>query len=156
MATAIHDSTLVPVPIFTRWPQNDAELWAFVAAVWGVEIPRVRICALHKSPFEAFADSFFARSPVSVWKASRGFGGKSYLLATLGVTEQLVFGADVTILGGSGAQSARVHEYMRTRWAARFAPRHLLIAEPTLYETRLSNGGRIRALMASQTSVRGP
>ena len=150
-------TTSKPRPhIIRRPPRTDNELWEYVATLWGVEIPRERCCELHRAPFEAFAHAFFARSRVAVWIASRGFGGKSFLLATLGLTEQVGLGAYVTILGGSGQQSERVHEYMRKHWDAPQAPRHLLLDDPTMRETKLRNGGHVKALMASSSAVRGP
>lgn len=142
--------------VFHRWPTDDDELWNFVATIWGIEIPRVRVCSNHVAPFEAFADAFFARHPISIWKASRGLGGKSMLLATLTQTEMVALEADCTILAGSGAQSASVHAYMQKAWNAPLAPRELLASDPSKYATLLRNGGRVRALMASQTSARGP
>ena len=141
---------------FARWPQDDDELWEFVATVWGLEIPRERICRGHVPPFEAFSRAFFAREPITVWKASRTFGGKTTLLSLLALTELVVLGAEIRLLGGSGEQAARVHEYMGKRWDGPFAPRHLIVGEPTATETVLSNGGKVEALMASQRSVRGP
>lgn len=142
--------------VIGRAPRTDEELWEYVATLWGVQIPRDRCCADHQSPFEAFAHAFFARSRVAVWVASRGFGGKSFLLATLGLTEQVALGAYVAILGGSGQQSERVHEYMRKHWEFPVAPRGLLLDDPTARETKLRNGGHVKALMASAPAVRGP
>lgn len=87
---------------------------------------------------------------------SRGFGGKSFLLATLGLTEAIILGANVTILGGSGAQSQNVHKYMQKFWTKPFAPKNLLKSDPTKMKTELRNGAEISALLASSTSVRGP
>lgn len=141
--------------VLRRPPQTDDELWQAVRTIWGVEIPRQRVCRNHKAPFEAFADAFFARSPVSVWKASRGFGGKSMTLATLGMTEAVLLRSEVVVLGGSSAQSLRVHEVMKEGWDWPLAPVSLL-AKQTMYQTHLTHGGGVRALMASQKSVRGP
>lgn len=136
--------------------QHEEELRLFVAKAWGVHIPDVRMCPNHTTPWRAFADAYFARSPVSVWKASRGFGGKSYLLALLALTEAVTLKADVNVLGGSGEQSARVLAYMVKFWAHESAPRDLLASDPSKRETRLVWGNTIQALMASQASVRGP
>ena len=127
-----------------------------MATVWGIEIPRVAICPNHHAPFDAFADAFFARSAVAVWKASRGFGGKTTLMGTLTATEGLVLGAEGTILGGSAAQSLRVKEVMHECMDSPLAPKDALAADPTRYVTQFKNGGRVVALMASQRSVRGP
>jgi Intein splicing domain/LAGLIDADG-like domain len=87
---------------------------------------------------------------------SRGFGGKSFMLALLATCEAVWLGAESSVLGGSGAQSTNVHEHSNHLWHAPLAPMHLLADEPTKYSTVLRNGGRLNVLMASQRSVRGP
>ncbi len=140
-----------------RLPIRDEDaLRAFVERAFGVRIPDVQVCPRHSTPWRAFADAYFGRSPISVWKGSRGFGGKSFTLALLGLTEALTLGAEVSILGGSGQQSLRVHEALGRFWASKAAPRTMLEGDPTQRETRLRNGATIRALLASSTSVRGP
>ncbi len=144
--------------------ETDEDLHAWVRDHLGVVIPRHAVCDGHVAPLHAFADAYFARYPRSVWKASRGFGGKSVLLAALSATEAITLGASVSLLGGSGEQSRRVHEYMsglsselpEKFWSHPNAPRDLLLNDPTKRETRLRNHGRVIALMASQASVRGP
>lgn len=131
-------------------PTNDEELKVYLFDTFGVRIPDTKVCHDHTTPFQAFADAYFARSGVAVWKASRGFGGKSFLMSLLGATEAATIHADVTILGGSGEQSARVLEYM-ARWF-----QMLGFDESTARRTSLPTGGLVRALMASTKSVRGP
>lgn len=139
-----------------RVPEDDDELWEYVRVVWGITIPRHSVCRSHCAPFTAFADAYFGRHPVTVWKASRGFGGKSTLMGLLCIVEAATLGAQVTVLGGSAAQSQRVHEVTHERWYHEYAPRSLLAGDPTKYSTKLTNGAWILALMASQKSVRGP
>lgn len=139
-----------------RLPQDDDELWEYIRVVWGMTIPRVAVCKAHRAPFEALADAYFGRSPVTIWKASRGFGGKSTLMGVLSVIEAATLGAQITILGGSAAQSQRVHEVTKSLWYHPLAPSSLLADDPTTFNTRLTNGAWITALMASQKSVRGP
>lgn len=134
---------------------TEKTLREFVRLAWGVSIPNVQVCPNHSTPWRAFCDAYFARSPVTVWHGSRGFAGKSFLLATLGVTEASTLGADVNVLGGSGEQSRRVLDHMQNRWAHDGSPSYLLAGEART-ETRLNNGATIEALMASQASVRGP
>jgi hypothetical protein len=141
--------------VLTRPPATDDELYWVIYALWGVKIPREPVCPNHSTPFAAFAEAYFARAPVSVWKASRGMGGKSRTLAYLTLTEAVLLGAEVNILGGSGAQSINIHEAMRDGWNSPLAPR-LMLANDSMYETRLTNGAKVRALLASQRSVRGP
>jgi hypothetical protein len=57
------------------------------------------VCPGHSTPWRAFCDAYFARTPVQVWVASRGFGGKSFLLSLLGLVEALTLGADTNLLG---------------------------------------------------------
>lgn len=136
---------------------TEKQLRDFVHLAWGVTIPDVQVCPNHTTPWRAFADAYFAESRLAVWKASRGFGGKSFLLALLGLTEAVTLKADVNILGGSLEQSQNVHRYMSDEfWSYEGAPRGLLATDPSKRETRLTWGNTIRALTASQTSVRGP
>ena len=139
-----------------RPPRTREELKAFVRALWGFSIPDKRVCSGHKSPMDAFADAYFAVAPVTVWKASRGFGGKSSLLAVLAETEQVGLGADVTILGGSGQQSTRVIKAMGECWDAENAPVSMLLTDPGTSKIKLNNGSEAVALTASSRSVRGP
>lgn len=134
---------------------TEGTLKEFVRMAWGITIPDTQICPHHTTPWRAFADAYFAKSPVAVWLGSRGFAGKSFTLAALGLTEAATLGADVNILGGSGAQSKRVLEHETNLWHYKHAPRHLLSADAASV-TRLTNGAKIEALMASQASVRGP
>src|SRR4030042_5525083 len=71
---------------------NDEELASYIYGRFGAMLPGKRVCPGHKPPFEAFADPYFARAPVTVWKASRGVGGKSYMLALLGLVEATTLG----------------------------------------------------------------
>jgi len=155
-------------------PQTDDELWQAVVDISGIRIPRTRspYCIAHPergcnaAPFDAFADAYFARHPISLWWASRGFGGKSLMLSTLAYSEEVLLGAKVNVLGGSGEQAQRILDYMQgtelddALWFHDGAPVHLLIGgrDKGLLKQkhRLTNGGYVKALMASQRSVRGP
>lgn len=134
---------------------DEESLRQYLLEACGVRIPDVQVCPGHSTPWRAFCDSYFALHPVVVWKASRGFGGKSFLLSLLGKTEAETLKADVNILGGSGEQSRRVLEHMRRFWNYEDAPRELLVGE-VQREMRMTWGNTVQALMASQASVRGP
>lgn len=135
---------------------NEIELANYLLDNFGITIPDVKICPNHTTPWRAFADAYFCKGTVTVWKASRGFGGKSYLLAALGLVEAATLGSDVNILGGSGGQSKNVNDYITGFVSRPTAPHKLLEKDPKQYEIKFTNGARIRALMASSTSVRGP
>lgn len=142
--------------VIDRPPKNDLELWWAARATFGVKIPRTKVCENHNTPFDAFSDAYFARHPQSMWLGSRGFSGKTFTLSLLGMMEMTYLGAFVSILGGSGAQAIRVQESMNELWFYEGAPKHLLAKPPTKFDTLLTNQGKARTLMASQTSVRGP
>lgn len=132
-----------------------ADLDAYLLETFGVVLPNTKVCPNHTTPWRAFHDAYFARSPVSVWKASRGFGGKSFTLSLLGMVEAITLKADVNVLGGSGEQSERVLQSMTKLWSASNAPRQFLSGEAAR-KTKFIWGNTIQALMASQKSVRGP
>ena len=146
-------------------PTNNDELWEFINRYLNIQIPRIQICETHCAPFDAVADAFFARDPISVWKASRGFGGKSFNLAALSLTEALLM-MKVNLLGGSGEQSERVLNYIygqevdNVMLEAPDAPTYLVrggLEKGTLKKkTDFTHSGYLRALMASSRSVRGP
>lgn len=135
---------------------TDAELAAYLRDTYGIVLPDAQVCPNHSTPWRAFKEAYFARSPVTVWKASRGFGGKSFTLSLLGMVEATTLHADVNVLGGSGEQSQRVLEAMDKLWQHPSAPRELLASDPAKRETSLRTGNKLRALMASTRSVRGP
>ena len=137
-----------------RMPKTDRELYAYLRALWGWTVPNTQVCPNHTTPFRALADAYFARHPIVIWKASRGFGGKTNTLGILGNTEAVNLPAQVSILGGSGAQSMRVYEAGTEVWQSKHAPKHLM-TNMTRFMTRLTNGAWIETLMASQRSVRG-
>lgn len=136
--------------------RTDEDLDTFLWQTFQVKLPNVQVCPHHSTPWRAFHEAYFARTPVAVWKASRGFGGKSFTLALLALTEALTLRADVNVLGGSGEQSKRVLESIEKLWELDTAPRAYLKSEPTSQKQRLHWGNRIVALLASQASVRGP
>jgi hypothetical protein len=147
------------------YPPTDREmLWWSVQALLGVTIPRTKVCPDHCSPFDAFADAYFRECTLpgyegsisrAIWHASRGLAGKSYTVATLGLFYAYVIGADITILGGSLAQSNNVHEYMVRAMDFEGIPGTMTV-DQTATKTVLTNAGRVRPLPASQRNVRGP
>lgn len=138
-----------------RPPRSDDELYELVKRMWGITIPRHKVCVHHQAPFDAFSTAFFAREPQVMIHGSRGLAGKSQLISILGLTQAAVWGADVNILGGSLAQSTNVLEHMSRAWATPGAPNYMLTSD-NKSEQMLTNGAKLRALTASQRTVRGP
>lgn len=167
------DLTVGPRPIFMQNgvevdfapPRDKWELQALVKLFFGYTIPDKNVCEGHTAPLDAIWHGYNATFPIIIWVASRGFGGKSTLLGTLGVLEMLT-GMKVIVLGGSSQQSRRVVEVTDDIWEYTLklpdgseieAPlAHLLADTPRMMETRAKNGAWLRAITASTTSARGP
>ena len=144
-------------------PKNKQELQWYLYILFGMRVPATAVCDNHVAPLDAIADSYFARHPISIWKASRGFGGKTKLLASLSHLE-VMMGANVVLLGGSGGQSQRVLEASVDAWSYQpvyngeehISPfRKLIPQQPTSRSMTTTMGNGMVAINASQTSVRG-
>ena len=145
---------------FSRPPVTEDELWWAVGAMFGVWLPRTRVCPNHQAPFEAFADAYFGNSANwALWYGSRGTG-KSYMLAILALFKAAMLEVQVTLLGGSMAQSQNVQQHVEQLMLMPNAPRHIVTnerqTELTLVEGEGGFTSWIRPLPASQKTVRGP
>ncbi len=132
------------------------ELLDFARQKFGVTVPDTKCCAGHAPPADAFAASYFADKSMTIWKASRGLGGKSHLLSLLASVEAATLHCDVTLLGGSGEQSERILESTTGFWEFPHAPADELAGEPTQKVIRFRRGHKVYRLTASSRSVRGP
>jgi len=138
-----------------RPPVTKEELWWTVRALFGVEIPRVKVCAEHQAPFDAFADAYFGnQANWALWYGARGTG-KSYLLALLALTAATIKEIEVTVLGGSMAQSLNVQEHVSALMRYPNAPRWM-VTKPLQTRLEFEGGNTIEPLPASQKTVRGP
>lgn len=136
---------------------SEEELANFIQLAFGVRIPNRAVAKGHTSPWRAFADAYFAKDPIAVWHASRGFGGKSYMLALLGLVEALTLKVDVKVLGGSGEQSINVQNYISEDfYNYENSPKDMWRFPPAIRSSKIKWGNSIYALMASSKSVRGP
>ena len=138
-----------------RPPATEDELWWVVFAMFGVAIPRQAVCEGHVAPFTAFAHAYFAREPnYAMWYGSRGTG-KSYMLALLALVKAAVLEINVTLLGGSMAQSQNVQEHVENLMLKPNAPRQA-VTKQIQTELEFGEANWIRPLPASQKTVRGP
>jgi hypothetical protein len=161
----------MPLLRFPFPPQDREQLWWTVRALFGVTIPRVRVCPDHCAPFDAFADAYFRvntirdgihlpaskQTPLDriIIHASRGLAGKSKLASILGMTFAYLDGADITILGGSMTQSANVHEYCGKAMESPNLPVDMT-RDHTATKIMLTNAARLRPLPASPKTARSP
>ena len=157
LTRALQNPTLREAELGRRRARDgtDRDVLAWIEATFGIHIPAVACCPGHVAPAQAFCDALRARASVTLWIASRGFGGKTFLLALLAAANAILFETDVIILGGSGQQSLLVVEHLHGLWAAGQVPRAWLASAPTFNKTTLAWGNMIQALTASQTAVRG-
>lgn len=155
---ALHELRLT-VP---HGPYRNSWLHWWVKTYLGVHIPNQKVCPDHDAPFTAFSDAFFGRGDAFVCHGSRLFGGKTFLSAVLGLTRAILLGAEVNILGGSEKQAKTMQRYMKNTheqsrgmfWEARRAPKHMIIKMTETF-IKLSNGGSLQALPASEKATRG-
>ena len=168
MLATISSGLLAGVADHTTAPQTPDDHADWLLEHLGIQLPRRACRPEHTAPWDAFCEAYFARSPdgtaapLVVWKGSRGFAGKSYTLAALGLTEAATLGAEVRVLGGSADQSENVVRYT-DNWVSRPAMATYLSgggqnreAGVTRSRIRLVGGGMMDALAASTRAVRGP
>lgn len=140
--------------VLRRPPVTKDELWWTVKALWGVAIPKTSVCPGHTSPFDAFAEGYFGNHANWVlWYGSRGTG-KSYLLALLALTKAALMDINVTLLGGSMAQSENVAQHVEALTNHHNAPTWAISRAIKTELSFVENW--IRPLPASQKTVRGP
>lgn len=150
-----HGNPIYPRVHLPRPPMTKDELWWTVKTLWGVEIPRMKVCPDHVAPFDAFAEGYFGNDANWVlWYGSRGTG-KSLMLALLVLTKAAILEINATLLGGSMAQSQNVQEHIENLLLYPAAPRWAVAAQIQTQIT-FTGGNWIRPLPASQKTVRGP
>ena len=83
LTRALQNPTLREAELGSRRARDgtDGDVLAWIEATFGVRIPAVACCPGHVAPAQAFCDALRARDQVALWIASRGFGGKTFLLA---------------------------------------------------------------------------
>jgi hypothetical protein len=141
-------------------PTTKRDLRNYVKAFLGINVPDRRICVDHSSPMDylwhSFSADFAAQTPANadavVW-ANRG-GGKTRL-AALATLLDCIFKPDcqVRILGGSGEQSGRMYEYLRSFLHNGFE--EFLPGPIRKDRCDFANGSRVEVLTQSPMSVRG-
>jgi hypothetical protein len=130
------------------------DLLDFVEVFWGVRIPRVKVCPEHTPPAEYIVAAFFEEILDCVCWANRS-GGKTFNGALVTWLDSVFkSGCETKILGGSGEQSLRMYEHMKSFITPPFQP--LVEGEALRTRTHLVNGSNIQILTASTKSVRGP
>ena len=145
-------------------PKNKHQLQQWMKLLFGIILPAKSVCKDHVAPLDAAWAAYSGDDAVIVWLASRGFGGKTTILAGVSLLE-LLDGANISILGGSGQQSQRVHEVEIEAWNHTIktnegylqAPlRWFIMKQPNSWLTRTRFGNSLVALTASTKSARGP
>ncbi len=136
-------------------PRDRRELARWVEVVLGIQLPSESRSGIGATPLDYLEHSFFEHEPADavVW-ANRG-GGKTLLGAAATVLD-LVYkpGIRVRVLGGSLAQSSKMHEHLVALFD-RPALRGLMAKPPTQRRLLLANGSEVELLAQSHRSVRG-
>lgn len=138
-------------------PRTPGQLHAWLRKTLGLRVPRRALVIGHDSPFDYLRHAFFEearpRRNALVW-AARG-SGKTFMGAVATLLDMLFKpGIRICILGGSFAQSSRMHEHLR-RMLHDDALADMVIGGVTLDHVQLRNGSCVEVLSQSQTAVRG-
>lgn len=146
-------------------PRTKEELRQTVEFVFGTKFAPHAVCSDHSAPLDALWDAYTAADSMTVWEASRGFGGKSTGMSVL-ASLCLLDGANINLLGGSSHQSQRVHAAISEYWDRQIVlpeqavavptPLRHLVNRPTTYYTKTILGTMMSALTASTSAARGP
>jgi len=84
---------------------------------------------------------------------SRGLSGKTFAMATLGLTAAVVLGANVLIAAGSTSQTKQSIKHMQKFWSHPNAPSYML-KDDLASEMRLTNGAIITSVTSSERGLR--
>lgn len=141
-----------------RLPEKPRSRWedlpGIVRELTGLTIARERVCRGHDSPWEYFSRIHMERPPLALVLGPRG-GGKSFLAALdTHLRSRWNPGYGTRILGGSRAQSAQVHEALRSM--IEMCGDEEIVKKSLRDRTVYENGSEVSILSASSTSVRGP
>ncbi len=154
---------------FVHPPQTDDELYEFVVAAYGIQIPRVVITEGHRSPFAFIADLFFERVGNALGFANRN-GGKTYGIALLNHLD-MIFKPNVEICsaGATRDQANKCYRYFRDSlsldWFTDLNNRYKDITgrwfcnvekDSQQSKTKFGNGALLEIITGNEKGFRGP
>ena len=86
----------------------------FIESFWGLKVPRAKVCPDHTPPAEYVTAAFFEEVQDCICWANRS-GGKTFNGAMVTWLDSVFkAGCETKILGGSGEQSLRMYEHMKS------------------------------------------
>lgn len=145
-------------------PQNDDELHKWVVDNIGVDIPRVRVCPDHQSPFEFLADLYFERTSAALGLANRG-GSKTFIVAVLHFLNATYKpGCEGLSFGATEAQGNRCYGHIED-WCYETDPetgrrtdiiKPFIRGKPKKSITVWHTGSAVEVVAGSENAVSGP
>jgi hypothetical protein len=140
-------------------PQTDDELHAFILEHYGMNIPRVAVCADHQAPFKAFSDLYFERVLSAVWMTNRG-GSKTQMAALWHLLSAKFKGVDGISIGAilehAGRCYDRLIELIRKDGKVNHEEEHPDIVKSLQSETIWANGAKVEIVPGTEAAVNGP
>lgn len=91
---------------------TDDDLWYFIKLFMGFEIPRIRVCENHVSPFEFVADTFFERENNALVIANRN-GGKTQNFGIKNDLDMIFKHCEIASVGAVLAQADKCYSYSK-------------------------------------------
>lgn len=129
-------------------------LWEFIREFFGVEIPRVAVCADHCAPFDFVADYLFGKITSAIVLGNRT-GGKTLIFGILDTV--MAFLSDDTEIATVGAiqmQALKGYEYFK-EFSQKF-PFSSNIDRFTMKKTTCKNESMVQVLTGTTSGVNSP
>ena len=146
--------TWVQNQLVNHKPRTDDELHAYIAAFYGLELPRVDVCPGHTAPFNVWKELFFRRVNDAIIIGSRE-SGKTLGYAVLDHLQMGLDGADIANAGAIEAQALKCYSYIegfcRLPWFQDW-----LLKAPMLSKTFFKNGGFLEVLPMTMSRLNSP
>jgi hypothetical protein len=172
MTTSEQDTILIAYEAWERakGPQTPDELHAFIKETFGLDIPRVAVCAgtegrAHCAPFDAFCDMYFEKVPSALWMTNRG-GSKTQLAALWHwLNSKFKKGCEGLSVGAQLEHANRVYERLLelivkdgTRMTGEpIEPEdHPDVASSMRSKTKWKNTSQVEIVPGTQGAVNGP
>lgn len=141
-------------------PQNDDQLHAWIKENLAYDIPRVRVCEDHSTPFDFLSDLYFNRVNSAVAMANRG-GSKTMVSALLHFLNSMFKpGFESMSVGAIEAQSKRAYENLRKiimrHGNVKEVGKHPMVIRSIESETSFQNGSKVEIVPGTVAAVNGP
>lgn len=130
-------------------------LWDFIDEVFGLQVPRVRICPEHDSPFDFICAVFFNEYPKIIAVANRT-GGKTLNFAVLDALNSFGFDkCETATVGAIEEQAKKCYSYFRS-FVLNLPLLNDSLEDSLQSLTTFNNGSSVQILTGTMSGVNSP